>query len=155
MWPIKVNEGGYRYIETFGGPHDSKRVRVYIKNICDLPDQLTFPLVGYKIIQSAKGTHIIIPDERFCIHHVEIRSGYRGSAQINIDEVMQNETHITWESFHSPQGNLGYTANLIISLNHDRILSWNRSGRRVMDTQGDIVLRTDGTTVSFSDPELE
>jgi hypothetical protein len=155
MWEVKVNEGGFRYIEAFGGAHDCKRIRVYIKGVCKLPDELTFPLIGYKIIQSAKGTHIIIPDERFCIHHIEIRSGYRGNAQINIDEVMQNETHITWESFHSPQGNLGYTANLIISLNHDRILSWNRSVIIVMYTQCDILLSTDWTTVSFSDPELE
>lgn len=155
MWEVKVNEGGFKYIEAYGGAHDCKRIRIYIKAVCSLPDELIFPLIGHKIIQSAKGTYIIIPDERFCIYHIEISSGYRGAALIITGEALQNETHIKWESFHSPQGNLGITANLIISLNQDRTIAWSRSGRRVTETDGEIVLRTDGTTLSFNDPELE
>lgn len=157
MWPVKINESGFKYVESYGGPHDCKRVRIYIKAVCNLPDKLTFPLIGHKIIKSAKGTHIIIPDERFCIHHVEVHSGYRGNAEIKIDDPLKNETQIAWDTFHSPQGNLGLTANLITSINYDRVIAWTRSGRRIEgdESAGEMVLRVDGSITSWFDPELE
>jgi hypothetical protein len=157
MWEIKRNEGGFRYIEAFGNAHNSKRIRVYIKAVCSLNDKIEFPLIGHKIITSAKGTFIIVPDEKFTIHHIEIRSGYRGAAIIHTAGVYLNETHVSWDAYHSPQGNLGFTANLIISLNQDRVISWSKSGRRIEspDTAGEVILRADGRISPFNDPELD
>ncbi len=161
MFEIKRNESGFRYIEAFGGAHDCKRIRIYIKSICQLPEEpingnvVIFPLKGFKIITSEKGTFIIVPDERFIIHHVAIKSGYRGWAEIHTGGLYQNETHIEWTEYHSPAGNLGCTANLLISLNQDRVISWAKSGRRVTETAGEIILRADGRISEFDDPELE
>lgn len=164
MFEIKINESGFRYIEMFGGPHNCKRIRVYFKSVCQLPEEqmngscFMFPLISFKIITSSKGTFIIVPDERFVIHYISITSGYRGWAEIHPGMLQNtNERIIQWEEYHSPAGNLGCTANLILSTNENRTVTWHRSGRRVegLDKQGEILLRVNGQQLDYNDPELD
>lgn len=163
---IQTNAQGFKYVEFVSGSHNNKSQKLFIRNLApfvnpDKSDILNFPVYNSTIYKTDKGGNVLIPSPSFVTHLFEVKSGYRGSA--NITSILQDGDYvfpaISGKSYHSPTGSLGETVFICFSV-HYKIpvtITYNVTGRNIHREDQYKIISMDytGTIFDITDPELQ
>lgn len=132
---INRNERGFGYIEFCSGSHGRIKTRIWIHNSlvsCEGEREfIEFPVQNSFIQKTEKNSLVLREKEGGIVYHIQIPSGYRGTAEIN--KVNNGEIVASGNEFHSGQGSLGNTAWAIINSTGFIEYEGEATGRRIDD----------------------
>lgn len=166
---IDRNEKGFASFTLVAGAHDHQKTRVWVNNALvekgetifshnpvtgkwDLPtvgEEISFPVSGARVSPTEKGSLVMRPSSGQIVYLVEVVSGYRGSASIQVEGRKgaggSNASVIAeGKRFHSPQGNLGETAWALVNSDGEIVVIGRRTGRRIDKEEVSFTLHGDG-----------
>lgn len=137
---VNRNDRGFGYIEFVAGSHDHVKTRVWVHNDLiqekDGREYVEFPIRGGWITKTEKGSLVLKKwPQDAVVFHIEIPSGYRGSARI--DRIAHGPgtgelvVVATGSAYHSGQGSLGDTAWALVNSDGPIEVFGTASGRRI------------------------
>lgn len=154
---IQKNPKGFAFIEWSYGAHDRYSKRVWVNNAIPVVtddnggENIEFPVQNARVQTTEKGNYVLKPGKGTVFLH-SVRSGYRGSASIELAEGQTGEIVFNISQLHSGLGSLGLTAVALMQSDGDSIdVRWHCSGRRIDQTTGVTRLYADGRTEELID----
>ena len=109
-------------------------------------EYISFPIHG-RIIRTEKGNYVLRPEQGWNTFRVGVPCGYRGTSTF---EVLSKGAEVfPFESWMSPQGNLGISKYALVSIPSDKVkVRWERDGRLYGDAPR-------GISIYYSDGKVE
>ena len=164
---IHKNGAGYRYIKFVSGAHGYKETRMWVDRTLIEYDNLLdssgphvdFPIQAAKIVITKKGGLVLVPGTGI-VYLAELKSGYRGSANITSITNSAGDTLIPLASgheYHSGRGALGETAWALVhtACGGNITVRGKISGRRVVRPNIVFEITPDGKEQEMlDDPEI-
>lgn len=138
----KKSNQGYEYFEFCYGPHNSKKLVVWVSRGIAQNGTLKFPITGAHIQITKKKNFVIRPADG-TVFVFENVSGYRGTASI---KVVSGTEVAQLEILHSPRGKFGKTVIALINgPGHASVdVKWHRTNRHGEESVGFSRLIPDG-----------
>ncbi len=177
---IERNEKGFASFTLVAGAHDHIQTKVWVNDALiqkgetilshnpetgkwDLPmvgEEISFPVCGAMVMPTEKGALVMRPFDGGNVYLVEVESGYRGSASIEVKGIdgpggSNAAVMASGKSYHSPQGNLGETAWALVNADGPVVVTGRRTGRRIDKERVAFTLHGDGRVENEEEEGLD
>jgi len=156
---LNVNERGFYYFKMVSGSHDHKKTIVWInRGLIEFDGNkqayISNPKRNAWIVQTDKGALVMRPEDGGVVYVIEESSGYRGNCDIVVEGFA---TYIVEQGkqYHSPQGNLGETAWIIVNARNEIKVYGKRTGRRIENEDINYTMFIDGHIMNAIEEGLE
>jgi len=133
---VKEFEGKkYYYTDVGSGWHGAVNFRLWVNaslvrfDAEDGSPYIDIPVQNARIVKTERGNYVLRPAEGWCVYHVGVECGYRGTSSVKVLEPEDAEV-FEYEVYSSPVGSLGISHYAFVNAKTDRIkVEWDRDGR--------------------------